>query len=91
LHQAKKLNNFRTNLAGHTYRSVDVIIWLDLAFVDHVVLVIELLPVVHDLHLLLLLLLIHILHSLLLVHLVVESPLIAAHLLLLGHSLLLFL
>ena len=72
---------------GTTYRSVDVIIWLDAALIDHVVAVIEFLPVVHGLHLHLLLL-IHVLHLLLLVHLVVVVALIA-HLLL--HSLFLIL
>ena len=72
---------------GTTYRSVDVIIWLDAALIDHVVAVIEFLPVVHGLHLHLLLL-IHVLHLLLLVHLVVVVALIAPLLL---HSLFLIL
>jgi len=76
----KGQQHFQQWPSSDTYRSVDKIIWLDTALVDHVVAVIKFLPVVHGLHLHLLLL-IHVLHMLLLVHLVVVVALIA-HLLL---------
>lgn len=71
-------------------RSIDVIVWLNHVFIDHVVTIVEFLPVMSWLHLDVLLL-VHILNLLLLRHLLIVDVLAAVHLVLHLHLLLMLL